>query len=205
MDRTARFWDRLALRYSKKPVPNEQVYLKKLELTRDQLSPESVVLEFGCGTGSTAIAHAPFVKRVRAVDFSEKMLTIARGKAEASNVKNVDFEQASIDDLDVSGERYDAILGLSVLHLLENKEAVVQKVYEMLKPGGVFVSSTVCMAENYSWFKFLIRPGRLLGLLPILKIFDRQSLEESISAAGFAIETLWKPESSDAVFIIARK
>jgi cyclopropane fatty-acyl-phospholipid synthase-like methyltransferase len=34
------------------------------------------VLEFGCGTGSTAIVHAPHVKELRAIDISEKMIGI---------------------------------------------------------------------------------------------------------------------------------
>ncbi len=36
----------------------------------------------------------------------------------------------------------DMVLGLSILHLLENKAEVMAKVHRMLKPGGVFVAST---------------------------------------------------------------
>jgi ubiquinone/menaquinone biosynthesis C-methylase UbiE len=40
------------------------------------------VLEFGCGTESTAIAHAPYVKHIQALDISSKMIDIAQGKAQ---------------------------------------------------------------------------------------------------------------------------
>ena len=43
------------------------------------------VLEFGCGTGGTAIIHAPYVKHIRAIDISGNMIAIAKGKAEADS------------------------------------------------------------------------------------------------------------------------
>ena len=58
------------------------------------------VLEFGCGTGSTALAHAPFVRHILATDISEKMLEIARAKAADGSVHNVTFQQGTLDDLD---------------------------------------------------------------------------------------------------------
>ena len=77
----ARFWDRIARRYARTPVPDEAIYQKKLSLTRKWMTPQMHVLEFGCGTGSTALKHAPFVNRILALDISAKMLDIARGKA----------------------------------------------------------------------------------------------------------------------------
>ena len=53
------FWDRLAKRYARMPVADQAAYETKLEKTRAFLRPDSRVLEFGCGTGSTAILHAP--------------------------------------------------------------------------------------------------------------------------------------------------
>jgi len=80
---SAKFWDRIADRYSRKPVADEAAYQKKLQVTREYLRPDMEVLEFGCGTGSTAIVHAPCVKQIRAIDVSAKMIEIARHKADA--------------------------------------------------------------------------------------------------------------------------
>ena len=60
MGTSSKFWDRIADRYSRRPVADEAAYQKKLEVTRQYFRPEMQVLEFGCGTGSTAIAHAPY-------------------------------------------------------------------------------------------------------------------------------------------------
>jgi ubiquinone/menaquinone biosynthesis C-methylase UbiE len=93
------------------------------------MTPSSNVLEFGCGTGDTAILHAPYVNIVRAIDLSSRMIEIAEGKAKEANVKNVNFECTGIDSLDVPKESFELVLGLSVLHLLPNKNEVMKKVY----------------------------------------------------------------------------
>ena len=78
MDRSNKFWDRIAKRYSKQPIADEAAYQKKLEVTRRYFRPDMEVLEFGCGTGSTAIIQAPYVKHIHAIDISSKMIEIAQ-------------------------------------------------------------------------------------------------------------------------------
>ena len=74
MYRDAKFWDKIAARYARRPVPDEAVYQRKLALTREYLRPGAHLLEFGCGTGSTAIAHAPHLADILATDISAEML-----------------------------------------------------------------------------------------------------------------------------------
>lgn len=205
MDRSARFWDRIAERYSKKPIADEAVYQKKLEITREYLRPDMEVLELGCGTGSTAIAHAPYVQHIRAIDISSKMIEIARRKAAAENIGNVTFERSTIDELDAPVQSLDAVLGLSILHLLENKEAVIERVHNTLKPGGVFVTSTACLADSMNWFRYIAPIGKFFGLIPLVKFFTAAELQDSLTGAGFEIEYNWQPEKGKAVFVVAKK
>jgi ubiquinone/menaquinone biosynthesis C-methylase UbiE len=202
---SSRFWDRIAERYARKPVADEDAYRKKLAVTQRYLRPDMEVLEFGCGTGSTALVHAPHVKHIRAIDISPKMLEIARGKAEAGKVANVTFEQAAIDDLEAPEESYDAVLGLSILHLLEDKEQVIAKVCRMLKPGGVFVSNTACIGDMTVLLRPFLALGRPLGAFPAVKVFSERELMDSLTAAGFAIDHQWRPGKGKAVFVVARK
>ncbi len=206
MHQLNKFWDKHAERYAKSPVADEGAYQKKLEITREYFKPEMEVLEFGCGTGSTAITHAPFVKHIQAIDVSSKMLEIAQGKADANNVKNITFKQSSIDEFNAPDQTFDAVLGLSILHLLENKEEVISKVHKMLKPGGVFVSSTVCLGDTkLKLIKFVAPIGKFVGLLPLLKVFTARELEDSLTHAGFKIDHQWQPDKSKALFIVAKK
>ena len=92
MAQSTKFWDKIADRYLKQPIADEAAYQKKLQVIREYLPPEMEVLEIGCGTGSTAILHAPYVKPIRAIDFSENMIAIAQDKATTQNINNVTFE-----------------------------------------------------------------------------------------------------------------
>ena len=156
MNASAKFWNKVADGYAKQPIADEAAYQKKLQVTREYLQPSMNVLEFGCGTGSTALVHAPYVRHIRAIDFSSNMIALAQGKADAQNVQNVTFEQASIDDLNVPNQTYDAVLGLNVLHLLANKEAAIAKVHKLLQPSSVFITSTICLGDTMAWFKLIL-------------------------------------------------
>jgi 2-polyprenyl-3-methyl-5-hydroxy-6-metoxy-1,4-benzoquinol methylase len=205
MAQPSRFWDRHAKGYAKRPVADEAAYRKKLKLTQEYLTPDMEVLEIGCGTGTTAIHHAPFVKHIRATDISKKMIEIARAKAATDKVENVTFEQSSIDDLSAEDASYDAVMAHSILHLLENKEAVIAKIHRMLKPGGVFVSSTACLGGTMPILRIVLPIGRFLGLLPLVKFFTAEELCGNLREAGFRIEHQWQPSKRQALFIVATK
>ena len=97
MAASAKFWDRIANRYAKSPIADETAYQHKLKVTRQYFRDDMEVMELGCGTGSTAILHAPYVKHIQAVDISSKMLAIAQSKADQQQIENIDFQQAAID------------------------------------------------------------------------------------------------------------
>lgn len=205
MAQASKFWDRHAEGYAKRPVADEDAYQKKLRVTREYLEPDMEVLELGCGTGSTAIVHAPYVKHIQAIDISPKMLEIARGKADAGNIGNITFKRSAIDDFSAPDQTFDAILGLSILHLLENKEDAISKVHRMLKPGGIFVSSTVCLGDTMKFFKVIAPVGKFFGLMPLVRVFTKRDLEDSVTDAGFKIDYAWQPGKGKAVFIVAKK
>ena len=205
MNNSTKFWDKIAERYAKQPIADEASYQKKLQVTQEYFHPEMEVLEFGCGTGSTAIIHAPYVKHIRAIDISSKMIEIAQSKADAQNIKNITFEQLTIDELTVSDCTFDVVLGLSILHLLENKEQVIAKVHKILKPGGIFVSSTACLGDAMQWFKIIAPIGKFFGLFPLVKVFTAKELENSLVDASFTIDYQWQPSKNKAVFIVAKK
>ena len=200
-----KFWDRIAERYSRQPIADEAAYREKLSRTRQYFAPGCRVLEFGCGTGSTAIAHAPYVGHIHATDISPKMLAIAGEKALAKGLSNISFERASLDDLDSQAASWDVILGLSVLHLVPDMAHDIARVHELLKPGGVFVSSSPCIADMSSSFRFVAPLFRWLPFLPSVTVFSREELETGLEKAGFEIESSWQPGKDKAVFIVARK
>lgn len=205
VSQSSRFWDRIAERYSKKPVADEAAYQEKLRIIREHFRPDSEVLEFGSGTGSTALSHSPFVRHIHAIDISSRMVEIARGKADQASIDNVTFEQSTIEGIRVPDQSMDAVLGLSILHLLENREEAITKVHRMLKPGGVFATSTACIGDTMNLFKVIAPIGKFLGLMPLVKVFTTEDLVTSLTDAGFEIDHQWQPKKGDAVFIVAKK
>lgn len=205
MKNDSRFWDRIAGKYYHSPVKNPAAYKVKLDITRSFLTPDSHVLEFGCGTGSTAIAHAPYTKSIHAIDISEKMLAFAQSRVRENNVGNVVLEKSSIESFTGSPESYDVILGLSILHLVEDKDATIRKVFHLLKPGGVFISSTACMGDNLNILKYVMPIGRALGVIPTVKVFKERELVTTLENQGFNTLKRWRPETNMAAFIVAEK
>jgi ubiquinone/menaquinone biosynthesis C-methylase UbiE len=205
MEVSPRFWDKIAVRYSKRPIADETSYQKKLEKSQTYFRPDMELLEFGCGTGGTAIIHAPHVRRIRAIDISPRMIEIAEARAESANVENVEFEVQTIENLDAPDAAFDAILGLSIMHLLKDKDVVLKKVFRLLKPGGVFISSTVCMSDLASLVRYVVPIMQFFGRAPFVAFFDREELLGSIKAAGFEIDYDWRPGKRKAVFIVAKK
>lgn len=199
------FWDRVADKYAQKAVANEDVYQQKLARTRAFLTPASQVLEIGCGTGSTALTLAPHAGHIRALDLSKRMLEIAREKAQTQKIDNVVFEHSDVDQLKDLQESYDMVLAHNILHLLDDKDKTIQQIHHLLKPGGIFISSTACLGKGFIWLWPIMRIASFFNKIPLVRFFTRSHLEKSIKRTGFDIEESLKPGKMQAVFIIARK
>ncbi|WP_026971324.1 class I SAM-dependent methyltransferase [Aliagarivorans marinus] len=207
MGKPEQFWDKVAEKYSRSPVSDEAAYQKKLKQTQQYMSSHMRVLEFGCGTGTTAIHHAPHVAHIDAIDLSNNMLDIARDKAQQAGVSNITFHQGTLEQFNVESESMGMVLGLSILHLLPNRDATLSEVARILKPGGVFVSSTACLGSSMLRYITWLAPlGKLLNLMPDVYVMTERQLAGELINHGFAIETQWHHGTKNSsVFIIARK
>ena len=205
MNRSEAFWDRVAEKYSSKPVSDEKLYQEKLEICRDYLCAEAEVLEIGCGTGSTALALAPSVGHIKAVDLSSKMIEIAIAKASEAGISNISFGQAAVEDLELNSGSIDTALAMNILHLVDDPVDAIESVHRMLMPGGVFISSTACLADRFWFLRPLLVLGRWLGFLPAISFFSREKLSKTIRDAGFDVERSYNPGGSLSLFVVARK
>ncbi|WP_430473422.1 class I SAM-dependent methyltransferase [Thalassospira lucentensis] len=198
-----KFWDKVARRYAAKPIADIDAYERKLELARGVLEPDMCVVEIGCGTGSTAIRLSPYVNRVDAIDVSSAMLRIAKERAEEAEARNVEFLKSSFEEFDVDAGRYDAVLAHSILHLVPDLDARLAGIAQWLRPGGVFISNTTCIAEVNPIIRSFLPLGSVLGLVPPLNVFTRSTLRQKILAAGFEIDFEWPLKHG--LFLIATK
>ncbi|MEQ8955923.1 MAG: class I SAM-dependent methyltransferase [Gammaproteobacteria bacterium] len=205
MAKGAFIFNLMARRYARTPIADQASYEHKLELTRKYFTPESEVLEIGCGTGSTAILHAPFVKHILATDYAHKMIEIANEKKAAGNIQNVDFDVAVIEDTNIEPAKYDVVLALNIIHLLEDKPTELNKIFASVKPGGYFISSTPCFDKIPGIWRLLLVLFRLVGF-PKMESMSADNLKQLMRDAGFTIEEEWAAENNPKVpFIVASR
>jgi len=200
----SRIWDRFAKGYAKSPVKDEAAYQRKLELTAARLTPQTRMLEVGCGTGTTALIHAPRVAEVVATDFSPEMIRIARAKAAEQGIENVSFQVAAIEDLPVPDHGYDVVSAQSVLHLMADPAATLAHLARMVRPGGYVVTSTTCIGEMGALVR-LLPVLSFTRLIPRVSVLKRSDLIAAHGAAGLEILEEFRPRPDAAVFIVAQR
>ncbi len=95
------------------------------------------VLDLGCGYGWHCKYAADMGARsVTGIDLSEKMIAEARKR---NSHERVNYYVASLLDWDYQPDAYDMIVSNLVLHYIEDLEDVYRRIYETLRPGGVFL------------------------------------------------------------------
>ena len=186
--KSEKMWNQLAKNWDTPGVSLGENDLKIIERTKKYLNASSVVLDYGCATGSIAIEIASMAKEVRGIDISSNMIEIAKRKADERGIKNIAFTKAAIFDESLGKESFDVILSLSVLHLVEDSAQVMDRINQLLKPGGIFISATPCLGEKAFVSVLMNIPIFLLskmGLIPSINFFSASSLAASITNANF--------------------
>jgi ubiquinone/menaquinone biosynthesis C-methylase UbiE len=190
MSAEAEFWNDIAEKYAAQPVADVPAFERKKQITREYLTPKATILEVGCGTGSLALAMAPFAGHIHAMDISPEMVRIAKGKKEAEGVTNVSFHLGTLDGaLPVEPGQLDGAWAYSILHLLDDRRGALERIFELLKPGGTFISSNVCLGGTWVPYGALIAVLRWFGKAPMVHLYDRDTILRELREVGFETVT----------------
>lgn len=210
-DKIQKFWDKQAGRYDSAEAQFDNVYKDVIARTRKYLNISDNVLDFGCATGTKTIQLAGGIKHIHGLDISAEMINEAIKKKEKANIPNISFSRGTIYNEEFEKSSFDAIIAFGIIHLLEDKEEAIRRIFELLKPGGFFISTIACFKDkmecrNRFEFKIFLLSKRL-GLMPLhLNIFSTNDVKELMGKHNFQIietETLFSGMTS--VFIVARK
>lgn len=181
----ARFWDDAAEKYAAKAAADPSAFERKRAVLRELHRPDATVLEIGCGTGSLALAMAPHVGHVHAADISSAMIRIANEKKRDAGVTNVTFHHRPVDAPLPVEDPLDAVWAFSILHLVEDRRGVLERLFAGLRPGGVFASSNVCLRGGWVPYGAIIAVLRWFGKAPRVFLYDRAMLCRELEAVGF--------------------
>ena len=207
--RKARFWNRIARKYASDPVADLQGYETTLARVSDLLTPGSTVLEIGCGTGSTAMRLAHLSTRMVATDVSPAMLAIANEKLQREPIAQLRFELADADEPRQDPDRYDRVLAFNLLHLVDDLDRAISAAVHALRPGGLLITKTPCVAElNPLIWRVALPVMRLVGKAPAVLCFNESRLLAAMTRQGLIIESVERHGTRGKdirAFIVARK
>src|SRR6266480_2599454 len=157
-------------------------WARRVKMLSSHLCVGMNVLELGCGTGyfTRELAHSG--AHIIAVDVSPELLEIARADCSATNV-SYDIQNACA--MSYRDAVFDSVVGSSVLHHLEIKEAL-REIYRVLKVGGTIyftepnmLNPQIAIQKNVPWIK------RKLGDSPDETAFFRWPLRHLLEVTGY--------------------
>ncbi|MFW6130757.1 MAG: class I SAM-dependent DNA methyltransferase [Atribacterota bacterium] len=208
MHKYRKFWNKAAKNYD---TQVNKKYAKTnrdtIELSRKYLNSNQTVLDFACGTGIITIELAKNVKKMYAIDISEKMIEIARKKMINNRIDNLEFEVSNIFDPKLNGMEVNVLLAFNILYFLEDIDRALNRISELLPSGGLFISATDCLGERKSLKENLLSFFlSKLGTIPLIKKYKTLELKNIIKSHGFKIvETKNLYHNPPNYFIVAKK
>lgn len=117
-----------------------QSYLRMIRKCKE-IDSNTKLLEIGIGTGWFPIACATHGISCKGLEISPQLIEYAREFGRANGVEP-DIELGNIEEVDLGVNQYDVILGQSVFEHIEHWRRALQKIYQALKPGGLFAFSS---------------------------------------------------------------
>jgi len=205
------FWNKQAKRYDDSERQFDPVYKDIIAKTRAHLSADDLVMDFGCASGSKSFELSGAVKHIHGFDISEEMIKEARKKQKELNILNASFTHGSIFESDFEAAYFHKVISYGVIHLLEESEKVIRKIHELLKPGGLFISTTACLKDKMALKTRLVFStyllSRRLGFFPLhLNRFRTGDVEDLISRGNFQIVQAERIFHDMTIsFLVARK
>lgn len=158
-----------------------------------QLAPGARVLDVCCGSGVSAIAAAEIVGprgSVTGVDLADSLLNLARAKARAKGLENIEFRTGDMLDLDFEGEEFDAVVCVFGIFFVPDMTTAVRELWRLVRPGGTLAITTwgprLFEPANSAFWNSIreVRADLYKGFNPWDRICDPASLRELLEDAG---------------------
>ncbi|OGB67129.1 MAG: hypothetical protein A2Y94_13145 [Caldithrix sp. RBG_13_44_9] len=184
-----KFFDASAQDYKEQHGDAQRLFNYRLKVIHEslQFQKTEVLLDVGCGTGQHLFALAPYIKRGIGIDFSSKMIEIARSiqKREMAAV-NLTFQidQAQLLQT-IPKESVEVVLCVGSFEHMPQKEQVLHQIQRVLKNSGRLLLLTP--NGNFLWYRFIAPFFRIdIRHLSSDEFITAEWLESLSQVSGFA-------------------
>lgn len=178
------FWDRYAFVYDMAECLNKKVYQDMLAKITALIPPHAKVLECAAGTGAISIAIAPKAESVLCTDLSIPMLLRACKKAKKKRLVNITFARRNLLHLPEENESFDVVIAANVIHLLDNPNEALTKLWRVISQDGLLIIPTFLAGESKKGFSILLKLYWLFGFRP-KSSFSEADYRRMLDNCGF--------------------
>lgn len=154
---------------------------KAVELLDDIVLKNKRVLDIGCGEGQYLAYFLSKESYVTGVDYSPKMLNLAKKYLRDKGFYNFSLIKANAKMLPFGNNHFDIVMAIGLLEYLTTPEKVISEITRVLKPNGYAMLS---FSKKWSPFFFLrIFPGtivrrKIFKLPDLMTTFDKNSTKK---------------------------
>lgn len=171
-DKMLTFWSERARLYAGDPRANtNDIWLREVEIAYvDKILRGNAyrdILDFGCANGysTSRLAKCNLQSRFMGVDINSEMIEVAKANSDKESSPNLDFRKLDVLQ-DTITEKYDLIYAIRVfqnIESLEMQKKVLDRLYELMKPNGMFL-----YVESYlDGYTRLNEDREKMGLTPL--------------------------------------
>lgn len=118
-------------------------------MNHSEAADGEICVDLGSGRGSDVIRLAEIVGEkgfVYGIDISDGMIAKAKSTAERLGITNVDFIQSSLEKIKLNDNIADLVISNCTINHAEDKQAVWDEIFRILKAGGRFIISDIYAA-----------------------------------------------------------
>lgn len=148
------YFDRWAQNYDNGRISQWFQYTQRLTVGLMDLSPQSRVLDVGCGTGFAVLTLGSMLTEGKAcgVDISEEMISQAQAKVSPEITERVEFRRASSDNIPYPSAEFDYIMCTNSFHHYPDPLLALAEMRRLLKPGGeLIILDNAVDLSLYTW------------------------------------------------------